>query len=288
MKKRLDAVMVLAAILAATGAAGLVLAARSDAPRARGEADAGAAARTDAAKTAAPAASPPAAGPTADKNFPVSQVKLPHATRTAQAPPDLNSAEPSGPRGGAAPATPSPGAAANAPANAAARSAIALMRETPEYLRAVVREAAPADARAAAWVMANRLTLSDDDAAVLVERLEKTLAPAAGAADAAAQADLARTLLWALLLRPQALPLDELAPFAAHEAAGVRRAALRALGLRDDPRAVAVLDRATREDADARNRQEASFYLTMRLAPPAPARPVPGRPLPERSREVLR
>lgn len=131
-----------------------------------------------------------------------------------------------------------------------------------EPLRQTVAESADRlEIQEAVWQLANRLELSDPDAEVLIRKLEVlTTDPA--------DADLARTVIWALSLRPDRLPVERVAAFAiSHPDPRVRRTAVRTLGASSSPWAVAALTRLARQDADAAVRREAVLHLALRVSP---------------------
>ena len=131
-----------------------------------------------------------------------------------------------------------------------------------EPLRQTIAESADRlEIQEAVWQLANRLELSDSDAEVLIRKLEVlTTDPA--------DADLARTVIWALSLRPDRLPVERVAAFAiSHPDPRVRRTAVRTLGASSSPWAVAALTRLARQDADAAVRREAVLHLALRLPP---------------------
>lgn len=131
-----------------------------------------------------------------------------------------------------------------------------------EPLRQTIAESADRlEIQEAVWQLANRLELSDPDAEVLIRKLEVlTTDPA--------DADLARTVIWALSLRPDRLPVERVAAFAiSHPDPRVRRTAVRTLGTSSSPWAVAALTRLARQDADAAVRREAVLHLALRVPP---------------------
>lgn len=131
-----------------------------------------------------------------------------------------------------------------------------------EPLRQIIAESADRlEIQNAVWQLANRLELSDADAEVLIRKLEVlTTDPA--------DADLARTVIWALSLRPDRLPVERVAAFAiSHPDPRVRRTAVRTLGASSSPWAVAALTRLARQDADAAVRREAVLHLALRVPP---------------------
>ena len=103
---------------------------------------------------------------------------------------------------------------ADRPRSAAPASVAQLMTLDPASLREVVRTSNdPIEVQAAVWAMANRLRLSDEDAEVLLDSLEQTDPD---------QVDLLKTTLWALTLRPDALPVEIAADWAVeHESPDV-------------------------------------------------------------------
>lgn len=135
--------------------------------------------------------------------------------------------------------------------------------EKAELRRIVLDEQDLYEAHRAAWELAHRLSLDDEDCQALARRLEKTgLAPE--------EAGLARTLIWALSIRPDRIPVERTAAFALyHPDDRVRRTALRTLGAVGDPWAQATLERLAIRDRSPAVRREAITYLALRLPPDA-------------------
>ncbi len=112
-------------------------------------------------------------------------------------------------------------------------------------------------ARRAAWVMGNRLTLTDEDAQVLGERLARTRD---------SESELRCTLLWALSLRPDRLPVNLVVEWGRiQQDPRVRKAALRALVGLVDPRATTAWTHAATRDEHPTIRREGIAFLTTRL-----------------------
>ncbi|HOW96765.1 MAG TPA: HEAT repeat domain-containing protein [Kiritimatiellia bacterium] len=172
-------------------------------------------------------------------------------------------------RAAPAPSSPTTPSFATAPEDAGPRpDATARLEPPDEEARAAARRtlietADLREAQQAAWEMANRLSLDNEDARTILRRLEATgLAPE--------EADLARTLIWALSLRPDQAPVERIASFALHHPdARVRRTALRTLGALDDPWAQATLERMALGDREPSVRREAVLFLSLRLPPGA-------------------
>jgi hypothetical protein len=132
------------------------------------------------------------------------------------------------------------------------------MKLSPQELRDIVRASRlPEEVQAAAWSMANRAALSDDDARALVERLRTT---------PETEVDVLKTILWALMLRRDHVPVDLFAHYATtHSAEEVRQAAIRTLGTLRCPASTTVLTRVASQDPVARNRRQAVVFLSSQV-----------------------
>lgn len=130
----------------------------------------------------------------------------------------------------------------------------------PTELRAVVSSSSdPIALQWAVWTMGNRLDLSDEDIATILERLRR---------DGAEHPRAAAAMLWVLTARPERIPVADCCRLAAgHPDARVRRNAVRALSQVPGRAAGDALRLAARDDADAQNRREAIVALSVSLDP---------------------
>ncbi len=132
------------------------------------------------------------------------------------------------------------------------------MQLDPSSLRLVARTSGdPREIQSAVWSMANRMKLDESDVYVLLELLGRT---------PPVHDDVLKTVLWALSLRPDAVPVATFARIAeSHPTAGVRNAALRTIGNLPGEGCVTTLSHVAHNDESPQNRQEAVFFLSLQL-----------------------
>ena len=116
-------------------------------------------------------------------------------------------------------------------------------------------------AHAAVWEMANQMTLDDEACDALLDRLERIQ-------QGPDEEKLNRTILWALSLRPDRVPVERVAATALfHPNPLLRKTALRTIGSCPSPWTDATLAKAAQADDCAGNRREAILFLALRLSP---------------------
>jgi len=132
-----------------------------------------------------------------------------------------------------------------------------IMALDPESLRHLVATAEPVTAQAAVWQMGNRMSLSADDVDTLLARLQTSNVE---------DVDLRKTIIWALSLRPDLMPVDSIAAYAATDPVPeVRRAAIRTISTVKQPIVVETLYRSATLDNSAQNRSESATYLALHV-----------------------
>ncbi len=114
----------------------------------------------------------------------------------------------------------------------------------------------PVEVQAAVWALANHLNLSDADVDALLTRLSATDVQ---------DISLRKTILWAMSLRPDRIPVETFSDYATNDPiAEVRRTAVRSLSLVKDSDTSTVLRDVVHNDSDAQNRNESLFLLSIR------------------------
>lgn len=109
----------------------------------------------------------------------------------------------------------------------------------------------------ATWSLANAGTLTEQEARALRRRLERT---------DTGNVPLLKTLVWALALKPEFLPMPLIDDFAQnHESADVRRFSLRALSRRPKE-SLSTITRLALQDSAPEIRREAIALLTLSLS----------------------